>query len=42
MVQNGSVDLIFESFNSIEGKVPEISRQSGGALLNQFHPALTF
>lgn len=33
MVQNGNVNLMFESFTSIEGKLPEISRQPGGSLL---------
>lgn len=33
MVQNGSVNLMFESFNNIEGRLPEISRQPGGSLL---------
>lgn len=33
MVQSGKVTLMFESFKSIEGKLPEISRQPGGSLL---------
>ena len=33
MVQNGSVNLMFESFSNIEGKLPEISREPGGSLL---------
>jgi uncharacterized glyoxalase superfamily protein PhnB len=33
MVQNGPVNLMFESFKSIEGRLPEISRQPGGSLL---------
>jgi len=33
MVQNGNVNLMFESFTSIDGKLPEISRQPGGSLL---------
>jgi len=33
MVQNGNVHLMFECFQSIEGKLPEISRQPGGSLL---------
>lgn len=33
MVKNGSVNLMFESFNNIEGRLPEISRQPGGSLL---------
>lgn len=33
MVQQGGVTLMFEAFNSIEGRLPEISRQPGGSLL---------
>lgn len=33
MVQNGSVNLMFEAFKSIEGRLPEISRTPGGSLL---------
>jgi uncharacterized glyoxalase superfamily protein PhnB len=33
MVQNGSVHLMFECYQSIEGRFPEISRQPGGSLL---------
>lgn len=33
MVQNGNVNLMFESFNNIEGRLPEISRQPGASLL---------
>lgn len=33
MLQNGNISLMFESFKSIEGRLPEISRQPGGSLL---------
>jgi uncharacterized glyoxalase superfamily protein PhnB len=33
MMQNGNVTMMFESFNNIEGRLPEISRESGGSLL---------
>jgi uncharacterized glyoxalase superfamily protein PhnB len=33
MMQNGNVTIMFESFKSIEGQLPEISRQNGGSLL---------
>jgi len=33
MMQNGGVTLMFESFKNIEGRLPEIQRQDGGALL---------
>jgi len=33
MMQNGNVTIMFESMQSIEGRLPEISRQTGGALL---------
>jgi uncharacterized glyoxalase superfamily protein PhnB len=33
MMQCGNVTLMFESFRNIEGRLPEISRQSGGSLL---------
>lgn len=33
MMQNGNVTIMFESFKSIEGQLPEISRQTGGSLL---------
>lgn len=33
MLQNGNVTLMFESFQSIEGRLPEISRQVGGSFL---------
>lgn len=33
MMQNGNVTIMFESFKSIEGQLPEISRQPGGSLL---------
>ena len=33
MMQNGGVTIMFESFSSIEGRLPEISRNQGGSLL---------
>jgi uncharacterized glyoxalase superfamily protein PhnB len=33
MLKNGNVTLMFESFKSIEGRLPEISRQVGGSFL---------
>lgn len=33
MMQNGGVTIMFESFTSIEGRLPEISRNQGGSLL---------
>jgi len=33
MLQHGNVTLMFEAFESIEGRLPEISRQVGGSLL---------
>jgi uncharacterized glyoxalase superfamily protein PhnB len=33
MMQNGNVTIMFESIKSIEGRLPEISRQIGGSLL---------
>jgi uncharacterized glyoxalase superfamily protein PhnB len=33
MMKNGNVTLMFESFTSIEGRLPEISRTNGGSLL---------
>jgi len=33
MMQNGGVSIMFESFSSIEGRLPEISRNQGGSLL---------
>jgi uncharacterized glyoxalase superfamily protein PhnB len=33
MMQNGNVTIMFESFKNIEGRLPEISRTSGGSLL---------
>jgi AraC-like DNA-binding protein len=33
MMQNGNVTIVFESIKSIEGRLPEISRQIGGSLL---------
>jgi uncharacterized glyoxalase superfamily protein PhnB len=33
MMQNGGVTIMFESFSSIEGRLPEISRNPGGSLL---------
>lgn len=33
MLKNGNVTLMFESFKSIEGLLPEISRQVGGSLV---------
>jgi uncharacterized glyoxalase superfamily protein PhnB len=33
MMKNGNVTLMFESFKSIEGRLPEISRTNGGSLL---------
>ena len=33
MMQNGNVTIMFESIKNIDGQLPEISRQTGGALL---------
>ncbi|SFE27479.1 Uncharacterized conserved protein PhnB, glyoxalase superfamily [Chitinophaga sp. CF118] len=33
MMKNGNVSLMFEAFKSIEGRLPEISRQMGGSFL---------
>jgi uncharacterized glyoxalase superfamily protein PhnB len=33
MMQNGNVTIMFESIKSIEGRLPQISRQFGGSLL---------
>ena len=33
MLKNGNVTLMLESYKSIEGRLPEISRQPGGSLL---------
>jgi uncharacterized glyoxalase superfamily protein PhnB len=33
MMQNGNVTMMFESFSNIEGRLPEIRRESGGSLL---------
>ena len=33
MMQNGNVTMMFESVQSIEGRLPEISRQPGGSLI---------
>ena len=33
MMQNGNVTMMFESMKNIEGRLPEISRQTGGSLL---------
>jgi uncharacterized glyoxalase superfamily protein PhnB len=33
MMKNGNVTLMFESFNNIDGRLPEISRTDGGSLL---------
>lgn len=33
MMQNGNATIMFEAFKSIEGRLPEISRQNGGSLL---------
>lgn len=33
MLQNGNVTLMIESFQSIDGRLPEISRQVGASLL---------
>lgn len=33
MMKNGNVTLMFESFKSIEGRLPEINRTDGGSLL---------
>jgi uncharacterized glyoxalase superfamily protein PhnB len=33
MMQNGGVTIMFESFTSIEGRLPQINRNQGGSLL---------
>jgi len=33
MMQSGNVTIMFESIKNIDGQLPEISRQNGGALL---------
>lgn len=33
MMQHGNVTMMFESIKNIEGRLPEISRQSGGSLM---------
>ncbi len=33
MMQHGNVTMMFESFKSIEGRLPEVKRENGGSLM---------